>query len=92
MNEEEYISEKDYLKLRAVFEDQVIVGKNVFFKSTPEQLNDFKRFIDTFGPFDVIIDGLNVFHKNHQKGSWKAVGFLTKYTSFKFFSLISCCK
>jgi len=73
MNEEEYISEKDYLKLRAVFEDQVIVGKNVFFKSTPEQLNDFKRFIDTFGPFDVIIDGLNVFHKNHQKGSWKAV-------------------
>ncbi|KAI4464033.1 hypothetical protein MML48_4g00005905 [Holotrichia oblita] len=50
---------KACVKVNAFFEN-VIIGKDVFHKTTPEELERFKKFVQNMGKFDVIVDGLNV--------------------------------
>ncbi|XP_005093421.1 mitochondrial ribonuclease P catalytic subunit [Aplysia californica] len=57
------VTDEEFSGLRSAFTDQVIVGSNIFYKSTPEELKHFMDFVERNGPFDVVIDGLNVIHK-----------------------------
>jgi len=45
----------------------VMIGKNIFNNSSPEELNDFKDFLETTGPFDVVVDGLNLAYAYRKK-------------------------
>lgn len=38
----------------------VVIGNNIFNNSSPQELSDFKDFLEITGPFDVIVDGLNL--------------------------------
>lgn len=37
-----------------------MVGKNVYTKTTPKELENFQKFFATVEPFHIVIDGLNV--------------------------------
>ncbi|XP_066532068.1 mitochondrial ribonuclease P catalytic subunit [Hoplias malabaricus] len=50
----------EYSLLRDRVMANVIEGKDVFNKTTPEELESFKKFVKTGPVFDVVVDGLNV--------------------------------
>ncbi|CAL1526874.1 unnamed protein product [Lymnaea stagnalis] len=58
------LSHAEFEKLQKVFLDQVIVGSNIFYKSTPDEMKNLIAFVKRKGPFDVVIDGLNVIHRS----------------------------
>uniref|UniRef100_A0A1B0FKU0 PRORP domain-containing protein n=1 Tax=Glossina morsitans morsitans TaxID=37546 RepID=A0A1B0FKU0_GLOMM len=45
----------------------VVVGGDVFQKSSPTEVNDFLNFVDRTGPYDCVIDGLNVAYSKGKK-------------------------
>lgn len=54
------LNETEFAKLSRSFLDDVLIRKDVFLKSSPEELLRFKKFVDTTAPYDCVIDGLNV--------------------------------
>ncbi|KAJ8929372.1 hypothetical protein NQ314_017953 [Rhamnusium bicolor] len=46
------------LKNRVI--ENVIVGRDLFVKTNPEELERFKEFVRSMGKFDVVLDGLNI--------------------------------
>ncbi|XP_067011276.2 mitochondrial ribonuclease P catalytic subunit isoform X2 [Anabrus simplex] len=54
------ITKEEFGALRSCFIDKVVVGSNVFLKTTPEELKAFQKFLERSVPYDVVIDGLNV--------------------------------
>ncbi|XP_044254597.1 mitochondrial ribonuclease P catalytic subunit isoform X2 [Tribolium madens] len=51
-------SEFDEIKQKII--DNVIIGKDVYARTTAEELSKFKSFVSNMPSFDVVIDGLNV--------------------------------
>lgn len=51
---------EDFKKLQAAFHEKVLIKDNIFIKSTPQEFNEFQLFLEKTGPFDCVIDGLNV--------------------------------
>ncbi|XP_043677206.1 mitochondrial ribonuclease P catalytic subunit [Vespula pensylvanica] len=47
---------------------ELLIGNDIFQKTTPSEFTQFKEFIDKTKPFDIVIDGLNmvygIFHKS----------------------------
>lgn len=74
--------------MRNTFLEKIIIGKDVFLKSTPHELNHFKEFINKMDKFDVILDGLNVAYTaglQHPKvlsGIVSTYSVLSKYNIF----------
>lgn len=56
------VSQAEFEKVQKVFLNQVIIGRNIFYKSTPDEMKNLIEFVKSKGPFDVVIDGLNVVH------------------------------
>ncbi|XP_078262700.1 mitochondrial ribonuclease P catalytic subunit [Rhinoraja longicauda] len=54
------LSDEEYNILRDCVMNDVIQGRDVFKKTTPEELQHFQSFVKNRLPFDVVIDGLNV--------------------------------
>lgn len=54
------IEPEEFSLLQSAFHEKVLIKDNIFIKSTPQEFNEFQRFLDQTGPFDCIIDGLNV--------------------------------
>ncbi|XP_017537345.1 mitochondrial ribonuclease P catalytic subunit isoform X2 [Pygocentrus nattereri] len=54
------LTEEEYAQLRHRVMTHVIEGRDVFNKTTPEELESFKSFVKKSPAFDVIVDGLNV--------------------------------
>lgn len=40
--------------------DRVVIGADIFRKSTPEEIKEFKNFVKMTAPYDMVIDGLNI--------------------------------
>ncbi|KAI8791658.1 mitochondrial ribonuclease P protein 3, partial [Biomphalaria glabrata] len=59
------ITESEFSAVRKAFLSQVIIGKNVFYKSNPLEVKNFIHFVKVRGPFDIVVDGLNVLYKGH---------------------------
>nr|CAI5838402.1 unnamed protein product [Callosobruchus analis] len=54
------LTTKEFAELKEAILKNVIVGKNVFTKTDPDELERCKEFVLNMGSFDVILDGLNV--------------------------------
>lgn len=58
----------EYQQLKEGVMTEVIQGRDVFKKTTPEELERFKTFVKRKPAFDVVVDGLNVANTNKDKG------------------------
>ncbi|XP_043999159.1 mitochondrial ribonuclease P catalytic subunit [Gambusia affinis] len=61
------LSAEEYQELKDRVMTNVIQGRDVFNKTTPEELESFKAFVKRKPAFDVVIDGLNVANINKDK-------------------------
>jgi ribonuclease P protein 3 len=48
--------------------DKVVVGADIFRKSTPEEIKEFKNFVKVTAPYDMVFDGLNIAFTGPKKG------------------------
>lgn len=60
MLEHAEVTDSDFKMLQERFLSHVMIGKNIFNNSSPQELNDFKDFIEITAPYDVVVDGLNL--------------------------------
>lgn len=67
--------------LQKAFHEKVLVKENIFIKSTPQEFNEFQRFLDRTGPFDCVIDGLNV---AYSVGANRPVNALSGHVSLHY--------
>ncbi|KAM3594479.1 uncharacterized protein V6R79_008586 [Siganus canaliculatus] len=61
------LTPEEYKQLRDRVMTDIIQGRDVFKKTTPEELERFKMFVKRKPAFDVVIDGLNVANINKDK-------------------------
>uniref|UniRef100_A0A3P9HW91 Mitochondrial ribonuclease P catalytic subunit n=1 Tax=Oryzias latipes TaxID=8090 RepID=A0A3P9HW91_ORYLA len=61
------LTAEEYQELKEKVIADVIQGRDVFKKTTPEELEHFKEFVRRKPPFDVVVDGLNVANVNRDK-------------------------
>ncbi|KAF2902542.1 hypothetical protein ILUMI_03642 [Ignelater luminosus] len=54
------LSQNEFENLKNAILKNVIVGKNVFYRTTPSELKHFQEFVADMKQYDVVIDGLNV--------------------------------
>lgn len=76
------ISSREFQELRQNFAKKAVVGKNIFLKSTPEEIENFRTFLAKALPFDIVIDGLNVAYSRGRSDPLsmaKTVGFFFKF-------------
>ncbi|XP_042356751.1 mitochondrial ribonuclease P catalytic subunit isoform X2 [Plectropomus leopardus] len=55
-----WLTDEEYQQLKDRVMTDIIQGQDVFKKTTPEELERFKAFVERRPAFDVVIDGLNV--------------------------------
>lgn len=70
------ISHAEYAKLSNSFLNKVLIRNDVFQKSTPEEVEHFKRYVTKTAPYDCVIDGLNVAYSMGAKKSPKMLASL----------------
>jgi ribonuclease P protein 3 len=54
------ITKEEFGVLQSAFMDRVVIGADIFRKSTPEEIKEFKNFVKMTAPYDMVIDGLNI--------------------------------
>lgn len=57
------ITADELRKLKTVFFHQVVKGRNIYEKTSAPEWDAFTQFIQENGPFDLVVDGLNIAHK-----------------------------
>lgn len=60
-----WVSQEDFDELRSAFLNPVLIGKDIFLKTQPEEMKHFLSFLSRQGPFDVVLDGLNIALRVH---------------------------
>ncbi|XP_022606724.1 mitochondrial ribonuclease P protein 3 [Seriola dumerili] len=63
---------EEYQQLKDRVMTDIIQGQDVFNKTTPEELEHFKAFVQRKPAFDVVVDGLNVANINKDKSKLSA--------------------
>jgi len=58
-----------FIRLRDNFINRVIEGKDVFLKTTPQELEQFKEFVHRTAPYTIVLDGLNIAYAMKHKRS-----------------------
>ncbi|TDG42460.1 hypothetical protein AWZ03_011114 [Drosophila navojoa] len=61
------ISDAQFTELRESFLQKVLIRNDVFQKTTPEELQRFKQYVEKTAPYDCVIDGLNVAYSTGTK-------------------------
>lgn len=67
------LTDWEFRDLAEVFSKNVIYGKNIYFKTSPEEILRFTEFVKSNGPFNVVLDALNIVFKNSRKPQLKNV-------------------
>ena len=81
------LEQDEFQQLQQDFIERVMVGADVYYKTNPEEIAKFKRFVAKNAPFDIVLDALNIVNivnrsgknrSNHMKS--KMVGIFCAYT------------
>ncbi|XP_068608005.1 mitochondrial ribonuclease P catalytic subunit isoform X2 [Brachionichthys hirsutus] len=59
-----HLTDEEYQQLKYRVMTDIIEGQDVFTKTTPKELEKFKRFVKEKPPFDIVLDGLNIGNTN----------------------------
>uniref|UniRef100_T1JCD8 Mitochondrial ribonuclease P catalytic subunit n=1 Tax=Strigamia maritima TaxID=126957 RepID=T1JCD8_STRMM len=62
-------TDTEFSRLREDVMNSVIRGKDVFLKTNSTELRSFENFVKMTGPYDIVVDGLNVAYNNLARGS-----------------------
>lgn len=54
------IDETEFKKLREAFLNPVLIGKDIFYKTKPEEFKSFISFLERIEHIDIVLDGLNI--------------------------------
>lgn len=54
------LSDEEFQLLQSTIKDKLIVGSDLFLKTSPEELKKFLSFVERTAPYDIVIDALNV--------------------------------
>jgi hypothetical protein len=68
------INDDIFRKLVKSMMDDVIIGSDIYYKTNPKELQNFKTFVEKTKPYDIVIDSLNITHKD--KSSPQMVTFI----------------
>lgn len=68
------ITEKEFDILKAEFMKNVVNGADIYHKTTPAEWEAFERTIRENGPFDIVMDGLNVAYLSSNERSKRISG------------------
>lgn len=82
-----FVSDEDFKKLQKSFMDKVLIRNDVFLKSTPLEVEQFCKYIEQKGPFDCVVDGLNVAYSMGTKKPAQTIAGLVRTLNF-----INCTK
>nr|XP_036676687.1 mitochondrial ribonuclease P catalytic subunit [Drosophila suzukii] len=63
------ISDEQFRRLSECFLERVLIRRDVFQRSTPEEVARFKKYVAKTAPYDCVIDGLNVAYSTGTKKS-----------------------
>ncbi|KAI3367938.1 hypothetical protein L3Q82_026762 [Scortum barcoo] len=63
-----HLTAEEYQQLKDRVMTDIIQGRDIFNKTTPEELESFKAFVKRKPAFDVVVDGLNVANINKDRG------------------------
>lgn len=73
------LSDEDFQNLQHSFLDKVLIRNDVFQKSTPEEIERFCEYVERTGPYDCVIDGLNVAYSMGSKKPPQAIANLVSH-------------
>ncbi|XP_077431552.1 mitochondrial ribonuclease P catalytic subunit isoform X2 [Vanacampus margaritifer] len=77
------LTAEEYQQLKKKVMADVIQGRDVFTKTTPEELERFKSFVRAKPAFDVVVDGLNVANLNRGKSKTQSEMLLEVVSALK---------
>ncbi|XP_016987023.1 mitochondrial ribonuclease P catalytic subunit [Drosophila rhopaloa] len=63
------ITDEQFRQLSECFLERVLIRRDVFQRSTPEEVARFKKYVEKTAPYDCVIDGLNVAYSTGTKKS-----------------------
>jgi len=81
---ESKLNEAEFNKLSDVFLNKVMIKRDVFIKTSPDELNRFRSFIEKSIPFDCVIDGLNVAYAGQKKTNRERVNNIVATLKYFF--------
>lgn len=76
------LSDEEFKTLQSNIKDKLIIGSDLFLKTSPQELEKFLNFIEKTGPYDIILDALNVSYsigKQSQATGAKALHIVVEY-------------
>jgi len=83
------VTDSEFKILQERFLSNVMIGKNIFNNSSPQELIDFKDFIEITAPYDVVVDGLNLAYAYRGKIGNHSLVSILKYNSMLFINIIT---
>ncbi|CAG9123307.1 unnamed protein product [Plutella xylostella] len=76
------ITEAEFGLLQNNVKDKLIVGSDLFLKSSPDELKRFLHFLDKNGPFDTVLDALNIALAVGKGNNADKANFLAKVVNY----------
>ncbi|CAH1971845.1 unnamed protein product [Acanthoscelides obtectus] len=78
------LTTEEFAELKLGVFENVIVGKDIFSRTNPAELEKFNKFVANMGAFDVVLDGLNVAYSAGTKHSpFVLSGLILGYCALK---------
>lgn len=70
------LSPEEFTLLQKNVKDKLIVGKDLFQKTSPQELKRFYDFVQNYAPFDIVFDALNVCYATKTDNKKERIKFL----------------